>query len=65
MKKIEDLLEKEKPIDTRNIGVKLDKVEELPQLALVDITVEEGASLLLGKGKKLFHNYADDRKHVL
>lgn len=45
------VLEKEKPADTCNLGVKLDKAEELPQAAMVDITAEDTVSLVLGKGK--------------
>jgi hypothetical protein len=44
----------EKPIDTLNVGIKLDKVEELAQQRVVDITVEEAASVVMGKGKQLF-----------
>jgi hypothetical protein len=48
MKKIGEVVEKEteNPIETRNIGVKLDKVEELPQQPLVDITIEKAAYLV-------------------
>jgi hypothetical protein len=54
--KIGEVVEKEmeKLIDTCNVGVKLDKVEELAQQRVVDITVEEAASVVLGKGKQLF-----------
>jgi hypothetical protein len=44
----------EKPIDTHNVGVKLDKVEDLALRGVDDITAEEAASVVLGKGKQLF-----------